>query len=70
MSQEQIVDNLGTIARSGTKAFLESLKEANTQERPELIGQFGVGFYASFMVADRDGYPDFPLVARRQEPML
>jgi molecular chaperone HtpG len=53
MSREQIVDQLGTIAKSGTRAFLESLKQANAQERPELIGQFGVGFYASFMVADR-----------------
>ena len=53
MSQDQIVDNLGTIARSGTKAFLQSLKEANTQDRPELIGQFGVGFYSSFMAAER-----------------
>ena len=53
MSRESIVENLGTIARSGTKQFLESLKAANVQNRPELIGQFGVGFYASFMVADR-----------------
>jgi molecular chaperone HtpG len=53
MSRESIVDNLGTIARSGTRAFVESLKQANAQNRPELIGQFGVGFYASFMVADR-----------------
>jgi molecular chaperone HtpG len=53
MSRESIVDNLGTIAKSGTKQFLESLKAANVQNRPELIGQFGVGFYASFMVADR-----------------
>ena len=48
-----IVENLGTIARSGTRAFLENLKQADAQDRPELIGQFGVGFYASFMVADR-----------------
>src|SRR5207237_2578138 len=48
-----IVENLGTIARSGTRAFVESLKQANVQNRPDLIGQFGVGFYASFMVADR-----------------
>src|SRR4051794_20978747 len=48
MSRDTIVENLGTIARSGTKAFLESLKSADTQQRPDLIGQFGVGFYASF----------------------
>jgi len=53
MSRETIVEDLGTIARSGTRAFLDSLKSANVKDRPELIGQFGVGFYASFMVADR-----------------
>ena len=53
MSRQQIVENLGTIAKSGTKAFMESLKAANAKDRPELIGQFGVGFYASFMVADK-----------------
>ena len=53
MSQASIVDNLGTIAKSGTKQFLENLKATNAENRPELIGQFGVGFYASFMVADR-----------------
>ncbi|HWE04856.1 MAG TPA: molecular chaperone HtpG [Tepidisphaeraceae bacterium] len=53
MSRASIVENLGTIARSGTKQFIENLKAANVQNRPELIGQFGVGFYASFMVADR-----------------
>jgi molecular chaperone HtpG len=53
MSREQVVENLGTIARSGTKAFLENLRQAEAKDRPELIGQFGVGFYASFMVADR-----------------
>ncbi len=53
MSRATIVENLGTIAKSGTRAFLESLKEAQVQNRPELIGQFGVGFYASFMVAEK-----------------
>src|SRR6202011_3426927 len=53
MSKEDVVENLGTIAKSGTKAFLESLKQADVQQRPELIGQFGVGFYPSSMVAYR-----------------
>ena len=53
MSKESIVENLGTIARSGTRAFLENLKRAEVKDRPELIGQFGVGFYSSFMVADK-----------------
>jgi molecular chaperone HtpG len=52
MSQEAVIENLGTIAHSGTKAFLAKAKEMNVQDNPELIGQFGVGFYASFMVAD------------------
>ena len=50
MSREEVVDNLGTIARSGTRRFLEALR-AKGGQAPELIGQFGVGFYASFMVA-------------------
>src|SRR5436309_5515380 len=53
MSRDSIVENLGTIAKSGTRAFLENLKQADVKERPELIGQFGVGFYSSFMVADK-----------------
>ena len=53
MSQESIIENLGTIAKSGTKAFLESLRQADVKDRPELIGQFGVGFYSSFMVSEK-----------------
>ncbi|BDV43814.1 chaperone protein HtpG [Geotalea uraniireducens] len=53
MTAEEVERNIGTIAHSGTKAFLTNLKEQNVAEHPELIGQFGVGFYASFMVADR-----------------
>ena len=52
MSRDAVVENLGTIAHSGTKAFLARAKEMDLKENPELIGQFGVGFYASFMVAD------------------
>ena len=51
MTREELVDNLGTIARSGTLEFLNQSEEAS-QASPDLIGQFGVGFYASFMVAD------------------
>jgi len=53
MNAEDLEKNIGTIANSGTKAFLKELKEAEAADRPELIGQFGVGFYASFMVADK-----------------
>ena len=53
MSRESIVDLLGTIAKSGTKAFVQNLQQEDAKTRPELIGQFGVGFYSSFMVADK-----------------
>ena len=52
MTADEVKENIGTIAKSGTKAFLENLKTAQAQGTPELIGQFGVGFYAAFMVAD------------------
>lgn len=54
MTRDEVVRNIGTIARSGTREFLAMLKEAQrTSAPPELIGQFGVGFYSAFMVADR-----------------
>ncbi len=53
MTREEAVEALGTIARSGTREFLKALQDKNLKDNPELIGQFGVGFYASFMVADR-----------------
>jgi molecular chaperone HtpG len=51
MDRQELIDNLGTIARSGTRSFLSRLTEA--KDGAGLIGQFGVGFYAAFMVADR-----------------
>lgn len=53
MSREELVSNLGTIARSGTRAFGQQLENAKPEDKPSLIGQFGVGFYAAFMVADK-----------------
>ena len=52
MSREELVDNLGTIARSGTAEFLEKMT-GDQQHDAQLIGQFGVGFYSSFIVADK-----------------
>lgn len=52
MTKEELVSNLGTIAHSGSKEFLEKIKEAKEKNQLDIIGQFGVGFYSAFMVAD------------------
>src|SRR5712675_2295111 len=51
MDRQELIDNLGTVARSGTRAFISQLAEA--KDGAGLIGKFGVGFYSAFMVADR-----------------
>jgi molecular chaperone HtpG len=61
MSREEVIANIGTIARSGTRELRDKIKEGASEEKlAELIGQFGVGFYSSFMVAD-----EVTLVTRR-----
>jgi molecular chaperone HtpG len=69
MSEEEVVANLGTIAHSGSRAFMDKLQSADEKEDiPSLIGQFGVGFYSAFMVADevvvetRSAHSDHPAV--------
>jgi len=53
MGRDEMAEALGTIARSGTKVFLESLEAAPSGEQTALIGRFGIGFYSAFMVAER-----------------
>ena len=54
MTEDEVIENIGTIAQSGTRAFLKNLAEQKTADTdiPELIGKFGVGFYSAFMVAE------------------
>src|SRR5690606_24607553 len=52
MSREDVIENLGTIAKSGTAAFMQNLT-GDEKKDAQLIGQFGVGFYSSFIVADK-----------------
>jgi len=53
MNQKEMVENLGTIAHSGAKAFLEAAENSKEMDLSNIIGQFGVGFYSAFMVADK-----------------
>jgi HSP90 family molecular chaperone len=53
MSREELIANLGTIAKSGSKEYIENLKETGQVMQENIIGQFGVGFYSSFIVADQ-----------------
>ncbi len=60
MSREEVIELIGTIAKSGTREFAQKLKESKEPDAVDLIGQFGVGFYSGFMVADK-----MTLVTRR-----
>jgi HSP90 family molecular chaperone len=52
MTREEVVDNLGTIARSGSQQFVKDMKDKDQVVSDSIIGQFGVGFYSTFIVAD------------------
>jgi len=67
MSREELVSNLGTIARSGTKHFVEQQQKQNNGAADGMIGQFGVGFYSSFMVSDTVSVDSIPAVLSSSE---
>ena len=52
MTRDEVINNIGTIAKSGTKDFLDKIRESSNAAAQELIGQFGVGFYSAFIVAE------------------
>jgi molecular chaperone HtpG len=70
MTRSEIVDNLGTIARSGTLEFLKTVKAKGTTDPGAFIGQFGVGFYSSFIVADRVDVESRSATSADAEPVL
>lgn len=67
MSRDELVSNLGTIARSGTKNFVEQQQKQNNGAADGIIGQFGVGFYSSFMVSDTVSVDSIPAVLTSAE---
>jgi HSP90 family molecular chaperone len=52
MSRDELISNLGTIAKSGSREFLQQMEEKGKSVQDSIIGQFGVGFYSAFIVAD------------------
>ncbi|WP_392563755.1 molecular chaperone HtpG [Orbus wheelerorum] len=69
MTRDEVIDNLGTIAKSGTKAFLQSIGSEQAKDS-QLIGQFGVGFYSSFIVADKVTVRTRAATAKSDEAIL
>lgn len=69
MTRDEVVDNLGTIAKSGTKAFLESIGSDQAKDS-QLIGQFGVGFYSAFIVADKVTVKTRSALAKPEEAVM